>query len=323
MHLLSPPFVCAAVLAAATTAFAANPAAQNPPAPREAAPVSVSSINYSENNREALLRLDVEKSKVNPATKTLEKNSASQRYVLVPGETYEADISYDEICRLLNAALEKKGFVNAVDGQGRVLDPEHVDLVLRVSSGERTWRLPTARIDHLTWNDGMVPRPRGRTLATLGGDVAWEFRAGGNDLALGAAAVNADAPRFGFGSSPASPAGATSLTGPSAMTASQVAAGVSAYEATRDFYLIVVDAFSYPDLKNKGEHARRVWTTFLAAPRQPGQKFSDALSTLLRVGTPYFGETTSGLQMFDDARAHVDIGTPHVVESDAKPAERK
>jgi hypothetical protein len=38
----------------------------------------------------------------------------------------------------------------------------------------------------------------------------------------------------------------------------------------------------------------------------------------VKVGTPYFGETTRGLQMFDDARATIDIGTPTVVETDVK-----
>jgi hypothetical protein len=82
-------------------------------------------------------------------------------------------------------------------------------------------------------------------------------------------------------------------------------------------------AFSYGELMKEGANAKRLWTTFLAAPRQPGQKFSDVLNTLLRVGAPYFGETTEGLQMFNDARATVTTGELQVIESDVKTEPRK
>lgn len=38
------------------------------------------------------------------------------------------------------------------------------------------------------------------------------------------------------------------------------------------------------------------------------------LNTTLRVTTPYFGETTTGRQMFNDARAEVLVGEATVVE---------
>lgn len=305
-------------LAAANLATAAD----EKPEHREA-PVSVSSINYAENTRDELIALDTEKSKVNPVTKAVEKRPATQRYIFVPGELYESDISYEEICKHLSVVLAKKGFVNAADEQGRILEADKVDLLLRVNSGERTWRVPTARIDNITWNDGLVPRPRGRTLATLGGDVFWDQRAGGNDNAMGAAAANQNSSSFGFGSTPGTPAGASPLSTGGAIALSQAMAGNSEYEVTRNFYLIVVDAFNYQDVMKRADHARRQWTTFVAAPRQHGQKFSDALATMLKVAAPYFGETTRGLQMFTDARAHVDIGTPQVVESDVKAEEKK
>lgn len=78
-------------------------------APRHApAPVSVSSANYRELSRAELLRLDVEKNKVNPPSRQMEPAAASQRYVFVPGELYEADLSYEEICRRLTVTLAKK-----------------------------------------------------------------------------------------------------------------------------------------------------------------------------------------------------------------------
>lgn len=279
------------------------------------APVSVSSMNYRDTSREELLRLEVEKKKVNPVSRTLQKLERPQRYVFIPGELYENDLSYEEICRRLSDALAKKGFVNATDAQGRVVAPQEVDLILRVHAGERPWRNPTARTSALTWRDGLVERPHGRSLTTLGGDVMWESRSGGNDDAFGAAATNENAPGFGFGSSPATPAGASPLNTTSAVNSRT---GNDEYESTREFYLLVVDAFSYTELMKEGNKARRLWTTFLAAPRQHGEKFSDVLNTLLRVGTPYFGETTEGLQMFNDARAVVTPGELRVIEQDVK-----
>lgn len=310
--LLTLAAACAATL---TLAAASGPAPVDERAP---APVSVSSANYANSPREEILRATAEQDEINPQTPALAPLARPQRYVFVPGDTYEADIPYEEICRRLAATLAKKGYHNATDDQGRVIDPTHVDLVLRVHSGERTWRNPTVRAEKLTWHDGLVARPTGRSLTTLGGEVAWENRAGGNDAALGAAAANENAPGFGFGSTPAAPAEGSPLGTGSDLALAQAKNGASEYTSTREFYLIVVDAFGYADLKEKGDRAKRLWTTFVAAPRQPGQKFSDVLNTMLRVATPYFGETTRGLQMFNDARAHVQVGPTEVVESDVK-----
>jgi len=298
-------------LALLASAFAAESA----PDKYRPAPVSVSSMNYRETSRDDQLRLDTEKTSVNPVSRSLQRLPKVQRYVFIPGELYENDLTYEEICRRLAEALAKKGFVNATDDHGRVIAPQEVDLVLRVHAGERPWRLPTVRIESLTWRDGLAERPRGRSITMLGGDVMWESRAGGNDDALGAAAANENSRGFGYGSTPGSPAGTSPLNSTAAVNQRT---GNDEYELTREFYLIVVDAFSYQELRKEGAKAKRLWTTFLAAPRQPGEKFSDVLNTLLRVGAPYFGETTQGLQMFNDARAHVTPGELKVIESDVK-----
>lgn len=290
-------------------------AAETAPEKYRPAPVSVSSLNYRSASRDEQLRLDAEKMKVNPVSRAVQPLGKPQRYVFIPGELYENDLSYEEICRRLADALAKKGFVNATDAAGRVIAPSEVDLVLRVNAGERPWRQPSVRINSLTWRDGLVERPRGRSLTTLGGDVIWESRSGGNDRALGAGAENENARGFGFGSTPATPAGTSPLNASSALNQRS---GTEEYTATRDFYLLVVDAFSYDELRKDGPNAKRLWTTFLAAPRQHGEKFSDVINTLLRVGTPYFGETTEGLQMFNDARANVTPGELRVIESDVQ-----
>jgi hypothetical protein len=141
---------------------------------------------------------------------------------------------------------------------------------------------------------------------------------------LAAGAENENARSFGFGSSSGSPAGggaAEYAGGAAAQTLSMAAPGE--YDSTREYYLIVVDAFKHADLMKEGKNAKRQWTTFVAAPRQAGQKFSDVLSTMLRVATPYFGENTAGLQMYNDARATVKIRDLEVLESDVNAGAKK
>ncbi len=279
------------------------------------APVSVSALNYAHASWGELNRLDGEKNQVNPSPHPLTAIATPQRFVFLPGEVYPTDLTYEEICGRLSAALAKKGYLNATDAQGRVYDPANVDLILRVNFGERPWRIPTARIDQLAWRDGLAPPPRFSRLSVLGAEVSWESRVGGNDDALGAAAANQNSPSFGSGSS--SPGSAPAPTPPGTNPAA------TEYESTREYYLIVVDAFSYKELREKGDLARRQWTAFVAAPRQPGQKFSDVVNTMLRVATPYFGETARGLQVFNDARARVDFGEFNVIEDDVSPPPKK
>lgn len=319
MTSLRLPLLLIATLATATAHADSQPTKT---APRRPAPVSVSSANYATTSKYELQRLEAEKLKANPATPALQPLATPQRYVFMPGDLYETDLTYEEICAQLTETLAKKGYINATDAQGRVIEPDKVDLILRVHGGERPWLNPTVRTEQLTWRDGLVARPRGRSLTTLGGDVAWDSRSGGNDNALGAAAANENAPGFGFGSSPATPAGgAPEYGGPVSQAQSMAPPGE--YDATRDYYLVVVDAFKYEDLMKKGKDAKRQWTTFVAAPRQPGQKFSDVLTTMLRVSTPYFGENTAGLQMYNDARATVKIRDFEVLESGVSPSQGK
>jgi hypothetical protein len=314
-----PRLTCLALLTVLVPALRAA----DQPAPRAPAPVSVSSLNYANTPREELMRLDAGAHNLNPTTPALQPLAKPQRYVFMPGDLYETDVDFGEICRRLAGALAKKGYFNATDDQDRVIAPQEVDLILRIHGGEREWRNPTVRTDQLTWRDGLTARPRGRTLTTLGGSVAWENRSGGNDAALGAAAANENAPGFGFGSSPATPAGSNPLNAGSAIGLSAAGAIAGEYQTTRDFYLIVVDAFSYAEVRQKGRDAKRLWTTFIAAPRQPGQTFSAMLDPMLRVATPYFGENTTGLQMFNDARATVNLGELQILDSDVKMPEKK
>jgi hypothetical protein len=230
-------------------------------------------------------------------------------------------VTYEDLCRLLTPALASRGYRNAADEQGLIREPGSVQLVLRVHYGTRPWRNPTVRTEQLTWRDGLEPKPQGRGLHTLGGDVLWDSRAGGNDEALAAARENQSTGsifdkasaggRGGGGDSPSSLAGGTNPallgqpgSGPLSLTE---------YELTRDFHLIVVDAFDYAELKSQGKAARRLWATFVAAPKDRAKPFSAVAKMLVRNATPFFGETSRGLQVYTDARAEVTIGEAVVV----------
>jgi len=267
-------------------------------------PVSVSSANYAETRWDDVRRIVADPAQVNPAEPALEPRATPQTYVFAPGELYESDVPYEELCRQLEGALAKKGFINAADAQGRVAAPDKIDLILRLSSGGRRWRNPTVRTDRLTWDQGLTSTHRS-TRSLLGGQMSWDNRAGGNDDALAIAV--AEQGKIG------------STTG-GTVESSQGTTAANAYNSTRDFFLLVVDAFGYQDLLKKQAKAPRLWTTFIALPQEEKQTFSQVLATMLRVATPYFGETTRGLQMFTDARATVKLGELEVLDSNVKPS---
>ncbi len=279
------------------------------------APVSVSSANYQTTDRAELLRRVSEKNAVNPPALTATPEMAPTHFIFLPGEVYESDLTYEELCKLLTPALLKRNLINAADEQGLMREPEKVTLVLRVHYGIRPWRQPIVRTEQLTWREGLVPGPKGRGLHTLGGDRLWESRSGGNDEALAAARENQSSGSAwgkGGGRSGGSSSSGSMTQGIMNSTATGIA-GLTGYESTREFHIIVIDAFDYAELKKEGKSAKRIWTTFAAAPKEPKQLFSAMAKTLIRNATPYLGETTNGLQVYTDARAKVEIGEAVVV----------
>jgi len=285
----------------ALLALAAGARAQSPADIKGFAPVSVSSANYRETSRDSLSRLVNGKNTLNPAPRELHPLIDPKYFVFIPGEIFPADLKYEAVCELLTAALAKKNYINAADSAGRIYEPQKVTLMLRVNYGVSLWRNPVVRTEHITWDEGLVGKVHdSRSLTHLGGEVAWNSRAGGNDDALEAGAKNdANSSSF-FGS------GGGGASGTALVSTNDSSGG--AYDSTRDFNLIVVDAFDYSELKSKGKSAKALWTTFVAAPVQHGQKYSQALTAMLRSAAPYWGETTTGMQIFNDARAEVRIG---------------
>jgi hypothetical protein len=267
------------------------------PPPRE---VTVSSANYVTTPLDEIAKFIDKPSALNPSAPPLQPLAAPKLYVFVPGETYRSDLPLREICRQLEAVLKRKNYLYLVSevlsGRRQFAPP---DLVLRVHSGERLWRKPVIRVDELTWNEGLVARHRLNS-AGASAVTVWDFRAGGDDAGLldVEAALNPDNDPM------------------NAVSGLALALG---QPPSRDYFLIVVEAFLFSELKEKKGEARRQWTTFVAVPKEPGQKFSDVLPGLLRTATPYFGETTRGVQVFDQDRAKVKIGIPYEVPNPPGP----
>ena len=292
--------LCIIVVVVATSLNLAVAAPSDRPEP--VLPVSVSSANYATTPWDQVRRFVADPSQVNPLARNAEPIAQPQHFVFAPGELYESDVPYAELCRQLDTALAKKGYLNAADANGRIAAPDKIDLILRISSGGRRWRNPAVRTENLTWKEGLAHTDR-TTRSLIGGQVAFDNRAGGNDYAL--AGAMAEQGKIG------------SATG-GIMEASQGVAAASGYESSRDFFLLVIDAFGYRDLLEKKARAQRRWTTFIALPREEHNSFAAVLPTLLRVATPYFGETTRGLQVFTDARATVKLGDFQVIDSDVR-----
>lgn len=277
------------------------------------APVSVSSANYATTSRDRILESVEGKNAINPPTIDIKPLSEPVKFVFMPGEVYESDVTYEEICELLTPSLAEKNYINGADKVGIIKDPSAIKLVLRVNFGVRTWRLPKVRTESLTWRDGMQPRARGRTLTTLGGEVAFDNRAGGDDDALSAAAKNETNSRTAYGNAKGGSAAAPATPQVSVSGSTGVE-----YGNTRNYNLIVLDAFDYQDLKTKSKSAKRLWTTFVASPVESGKSFATVVDTLIRSATAHWGETTPGMQVFTDSRAEVKVGEAVVMPDEKK-----
>ena len=238
------------------------------------APVSVSSANYRTipfRDRSATIN---RKPTLNHAPRTLTPLAEPKYFVFVPGENFpRISAKIPSACCLRRRSLKK--LYQCRRPCRRYSRTKKISLVLRLNYGVTLWRNPIVRTEHLSWDEGLVGKVHdSRSLTQLGGDVVWGNREGGNDEVFTALAQNESNPNsfWDSGGGPGS---------------GEVIASAEDFGSTRDFNLIVVDAFDYVELKSKGKAAQTVWTTFIAAPVQRGQKFSQAVASMFRTAAPY------------------------------------
>jgi hypothetical protein len=264
-------------------------AAEKPARPNE---IVVSAANYAETPPKELAKLFRRPADLADPAPPPDEARPAKHYQFLPGEVFDSDLNYREVCQLLLPALARRNFHNT-------FEEAKVDYVLRVSFGGRRWRDPLVRLDHLEWTQGVVPQRKSTALGAAG---TWDARAGGDESAL------YDTERTL----------AEVHSGAEGM-ADRLIGGMP----TEDYFLIVVDAFEVAELRTKGNKAARAWTTFIAVPQQSGRKFSAVAAGMIEKATPYFGATLPGKARFTDRSGKVTIGEAVVVEEDAAPRPKR
>lgn len=258
--------------------------------------IIVSSVNYVQTPPDVLAKMFRDPADLVDLTPPATAPREVQYYQFLPGETFETDLSYTEVCKLLVPALAKRNLANT-------FEQAKVGLILRVSFGGRLWRDPFVREGDREWKHGLVPKRR-RSGSSLAATTAWDARAGGNESALYQTEQTLTEMYPG--------SDAEGL-------ADRLIGGLH----TEEYFLIVVDAFDVATLRLKGNSTPRVWTTFIAVPRQGKTKFSDVAAAMIAKAAPYFGETLPGKARFTDREGKVTPGEIRVLEQDAPAPEKQ
>ena len=265
---------------------------------KEPLPVTVSAANYSQGSEEEIYLKVHDTVKTSPAAPAISVPDRPLFYGFVPGDIYDSDVPLETVYRELATSLAHRGYFNVVYQAQAGHLPKRVDYLLRVHCGVRRWKTPIVRTDKVTWGDDSLISSRrdSRSVYLHGPDSAVDPRAGQDAME----AVNV-----------ATFLQSLSATSPGVIQAqnSYSVANV-ADSATRDYCLVVVEAFKWDDLMAMRDRAPCAWATFVAVPLRTGQEFSGLLRTMVNTATPYFGTTADGLQEFDVPPGKVLMGEP-------------
>lgn len=255
--------------------------------------VSVSAANYSEVSGEDLY-FDINGSPV--VTKDLPPPPAEPAkplfYGIVPGEIYENDLPVETVYRELATPLARRGYFNVVYQADAGLLPRHVDFLLRINFGQRSWRTPTVRYNRVTWgNSGLQDVWTGANGSPSAFFIGPEARIDSH-AGLSPYEVMRLKQEVGYGS---------------------IVQDLVADNRASDYALVEIEAFRFEDVETLRNAAPCVWATFVAVPLHPGQTFSSVLHTMAQASTSYLGTTTRGLQITPIPPGKVILGEPKEV----------
>jgi len=269
---------------------------------KEPLPVSVSAVNYSQLSDEELCARINDPINTQPEAPAVPKLTKALFYLLLPGEVYPNDVTLGAVYRELEMSLEHRGYFNAVYQRRAGHMPTRIDYLLRVHYGKRPWLDPIVRTDRVTWgNDGLVSSRSDRdSMFLVGPSSIWDPR-------VGMSQAESDALIRFFGMGPGSNPPPWSYYGMDTLLWRDFG---EEDKVSRDFYLFVVEAFKTDDVRIMKKKAPCVWATFIAVPADRGQKYSSVLRAMIQTATPYFGETTHGLQAYEVPPGKVFVGTP-------------
>jgi len=275
--------------------------------------VSVSAVNYSQLSNEDLYARVNAPDNYQPEPPAPVVSFKPLYYLMVPGEVYPSDVPMGSVYHELELALEPRRYFNVIYQMRAGHTPPRIDYILRVHYGGRKWQIPTVRPDRIAWgNDGMVSE---RYMSQLASNSLFDPRVGLTaDEALRMRSLFAMP--MGGSAGIANGQGTAPLT-PAELNSTETSLGA---QPARDFCLIVVEAFKFEDVKTMDRKAPCTWATFIAVPDLTSDKFSSVLRGMLTAASPYFGTTTTGLQVYDVPLGKVILGNPVEVAPPAKDA---
>ena len=208
--------------------------------------------------------------------------------------------------------LAHNGYFNVVYQVQAGLLPNRIDYLLRVHAGERPWRLPTVRTDKVTWgDDDLSPYWHGtseRSGNLIGPYSHWDERAGlsPTDISTLASFFQDSQLRRSGGNVSASEMQSVGLE--------EIYGGSYAHERA----IILINAFRFEDVMKMKKDAPCVWSMFISVPLHQGLTFNNVLRTMARTATPYVGETTNGMQIYEVPPGKVLMGEPIEVQAPEK-----
>ena len=282
---------------------------------KEPVPVSVSAANYSQlSDAELYSRVMLDPINTRPEALAAPRPAQPLYYLVLPGEVYPSDVPLSALYRELEGALEQKGYFNAVYQKRSANAVPRVDYLLRVHFGERPWLAPIVRADRVTWgDDGLVANKYKMNLISVSGS-SYDPRVGlsPEDVLRAQRMFEATTIRnFGIGSGPILGVYSRESLWSSFGSDKRLWRDFGEQDLeSQDSYLLVVEAFKLDDVKAKGKRAPCVWATFVAVPADRQLKFSEVLRAMVQTATPYFGQTSHGLQAYEVPHGKVFLGNP-------------
>jgi hypothetical protein len=271
---------------------------------KEPLPVSVSAANYSRVSGEELYARVNGEANTHPEPQLPAAPNKPLFYAFIPAD-YSSDVSMETVFRELAVPLAHRGYFNVVYQVQAGLRPNRIDYLLRVHAGERPWRLPTVRTDKVTWgDDDLSPYWHGtsqRSGNLIGPYSHWDDRAGMSPTDISTIADY-------FQNSQLTNIGMNNVAASEMQTVGVLEVNENA--AARDYAIIYVNAFRFHDVMTQKKDAPCVWSMFIAVPLHQGLDFNKVLRTMARSATPYIGETTNGLQIYEVPPGKVEMGEP-------------
>lgn len=285
---------------------------------REPLRLTVSAANYSQVSGEELYRRVYAPDNTHPVFPAVAAPAKPLFYAFVPVD-YSKDVPLETIYSEIATPLAQRGYFNVIYQIKAGLVPTRIDYLMRIYCGRRQWKIPTVRTDKVTWgNDDLVYTWRGAassaTANTIGTSSLWDPRVGMTPSEIASIATDFQGSQGNTGAMGGmATMGGMGNAGSRLSHSEQQSADfqdLSRDAGSRIYYLMVVEAFRFEDVREKKNAAPCVWATFVAVPLRVGLELSNVIRPMAHASMPYFGTTTDGLQVYEVQPGKVVVGEP-------------